>query len=157
MKNATDDQKVLFYDPERCSGCTYCMLACSFEHWGVLDYELANLWIIPDPNREYHFIGIHCAHCEDPECKAACPVDAIKKDEETGWVTINQNMCIGCRSCNYMCNISIPWRHPERRVSFKCDFCGGDPKCAAFCPTGAMMIKTRKEARALVKEMEATK
>jgi Fe-S-cluster-containing hydrogenase component 2 len=23
--------------------------------------------------------------------------------------------------------------HPEREVAFKCDLCGGEPQCIAFC------------------------
>ena len=33
----------------------------------------------------------------------------------------------------------------ERRV-FKCDLCGGDPKCAAFCPTQAITVVEAGEA-----------
>ncbi|MHA1835683.1 MAG: 4Fe-4S dicluster domain-containing protein [Candidatus Odinarchaeia archaeon] len=152
-----DEQKVLFYDPELCSGCSYCMLACSYEHFKVLDYNLSNLWIYPDPDRPFYYIGIHCSHCDDPICMAACPVEAISKDEETGWVTIDQTKCIGCRTCNIMCPISAPWKNQERKVSFKCDFCKGDPKCAKFCPTGAISVKTRKEARELLNKMKNKK
>jgi carbon-monoxide dehydrogenase iron sulfur subunit len=152
----SDEQLVLYFDPELCTGCTYCMLACSFEHFKILDYNLSNLWINPDPDKPFYYIAAHCSHCEDPICMAACPADAITKDEETGIVNINQNACIGCRSCNVMCPISIPWRNDERKVSFKCDFCDGDPKCVKFCPTGAMSLKTRKEARELLKNKVKT-
>ncbi|MHA1410669.1 MAG: 4Fe-4S dicluster domain-containing protein [Candidatus Odinarchaeia archaeon] len=153
---AKDEQQVLYYDPELCSGCTYCMLACSYEHFKVLDYNKANLWIYPDPDKPFSYVAAHCSHCEDPICVAACPTEAITKDEETGWVTIDQTKCIGCRSCNIMCPISIPWKNPMMKVSFKCDFCDGDPKCAKFCPTGAMSVKTRKEARELVEQQRKT-
>jgi carbon-monoxide dehydrogenase iron sulfur subunit len=152
-----DEQKVLFYDPELCTGCTYCMLACSFEHFKVLDYNLSHLWINPDPEKNFSYVGVHCAHCDDPICLAACPTEAISKDEETGWVTINQNVCIGCRSCNVMCPISIPWKNEERKASFKCDFCEGDPKCAKFCPTGAISVRTRKEAKEALKKLVKVK
>ena len=29
---------------------------------------------------------------------------------------------------------------PRTRKVFKCDMCGGDPQCALFCPTGAILL-----------------
>jgi len=141
-------QLVLLYNPEKCSGCLYCMAACAYKHYGTLDIEKSFVTILGGPE-DGSFIGIHCAHCEHPACMAACPKDAITKDEETGLVLIDHMKCIGCRSCNYACPVSIPRFDEELRVSVKCDFCGGDPYCVKFCTTGAMSLAAREEARKL--------
>lgn len=147
-----DEQEVLLFRQELCTGCLYCYLACSYEHFGVLSLSLSHIKIVPDESKPGYFIGIHCAHCDDPICEASCPEDAITKDEETGWVNINRMKCIGCKTCNIMCPISIPWRHPIQKLSHKCDFCEGDPKCAKFCPTSAIIVTTRREAEEYVEK-----
>ena len=86
--------------------------------------------------------------------EAACPVDpkAIVKDPELGLVTIDKMRCIGCRSCQYACPISIPIFDEVSQISYKCDFCDGDPLCAKYCSTNAIKVVTREEAK---KSMEA--
>lgn len=146
------EQKVLFYDPQKCSGCKYCMLSCSFYHFGVLDLEKAYLRVYHDDTKPVTFVNAHCTHCEYPMCEAACPVDpkAIVKDPELGFVTIDKMRCIGCRSCQYACPISIPIFDEGFKISFKCDFCDGDPRCAKFCSTGAIKVVSRGEAKKLM-------
>jgi Fe-S-cluster-containing hydrogenase component 2 len=31
----------------------------------------------------------------------------------------------------------------ERALAFKCDLCGGEPECAAICPSGAIEVRMR--------------
>lgn len=143
-------QKVLLHNPEKCSGCTLCMLICSFSHFNVCDYALSSIKIVNDPGRKGRFIAIYCSHCEFPICEASCPKNAIKKDKETGIVKINSMLCIGCKTCNVLCPIGVPWFHEKRRVSIKCDLCGGLPYCVRFCSTGALTLVPREEARAKV-------
>ena len=69
----------------------------------------------------------------------------------TGIVKINTMQCIGCRSCNFACPISIPHYDPILKISLKCDLCEGDPWCVKFCTTGALHYIPRKEARKLIK------
>jgi len=148
-----EDQKVLVYDPNVCSGCLYCMVVCSYTHYGEVNLEKAHLEVLRDPFNENRFINVHCAHCQDPFCQAACPVEpkAIEKDPETGFVTINPILCIGCKSCNFACPISIPHFDDYLKVSVKCDACKGDFLCAKYCSTGALKIVTRREALERVK------
>lgn len=140
-------QRVLIYDPDRCSGCMYCMVICSFEHYGVCSFDRTSIWIAENPGQKGAFIAAHCAHCEYPMCEAVCPSDAIVKDEETGIVRISSMKCIGCKNCIIACPISVPWFDLEHRVAIKCDLCDGDPECVKFCPTGALKVVPRVEAR----------
>lgn len=146
-------QKVLLYDPKKCSGCLYCMIVCSYSHFYEISLEKAHLEVVRNPFDENSFINAHCAHCHYPYCEAACPTDpkAIYKDEKTGFVLINPSLCIGCKSCNYACPLSIPHFDETLKVSVKCDACEGDFLCAKYCSTGALRVVTREEALEAVK------
>jgi len=142
---STTQQKVLIYNPERCTGCRFCEIACAFYHFKQIDFRIAHLHVeFNEANGEFE--AIYCQHCEEPVCIAACPSEAIVKDEETGWVKINPSRCIGCKTCTYVCPLSAPWFNADHRVSMKCDFCNGDPQCARVCSPQAMQVNTRKNA-----------
>ncbi|MCD6264090.1 4Fe-4S dicluster domain-containing protein [Candidatus Bathyarchaeota archaeon] len=138
-------QKVLIYDPDKCTGCRYCEIACAYYHFKTFNFERAHLHVIFDEEKRA-FEAIYCHHCDEPICAAACPSDAISKDEETGWVRINPSVCIGCKTCIVVCPLSAPWFNETFHVSMKCDFCNGEPQCARFCPPQAIRVVTREEA-----------
>ena len=140
-----EEQKVLLYDPSKCTGCRYCEIACSYYHFKQLSLEKAHLHVqFNEKNGEFE--AIYCQHCEEPVCVAVCPSEAITKDEETGLVKINPLRCIGCKTCVVACPLSMPWFNIDYRVSMKCDFCDGDPQCAKFCSPQAIRVATRREA-----------
>jgi len=146
MRETSDDQKVLLYDPERCTGCRFCEIACTFYHFRKVELEKAHLHV--QFNEESgEFEAIYCQHCDEPVCVASCPSEAIVKDEETGWVKINPARCIGCKTCTYACPLSAPWFNADRRVAMKCDFCDGNPQCAMVCSPQAIYVTTRKKAK----------
>ncbi len=138
-------QKVLIYDPERCTGCRYCEIACAFKHHGIINPEKSHIRIFID-ERNFELEASNCQNCEEPLCKAACPEDAVVKDEQTGWVTVNQMGCTGCKSCIFACPLSCPWFDEEHKVVVKCDFCDGEPVCAMYCSPQAIRVGTRAEA-----------
>jgi len=124
------------------------MISCTFKHYGETSFEKSHIRMVDDPqNPKRRFVGIHCVHCEDPLCLAACPVSAITKDDKTGFVRINATICIGCRACIAACPISSPRFDADKRVAVKCDFCDGDPQCVKFCTTEALRKTTRELAR----------
>ena len=41
-----EKQKVLLYDPSKCTGCRYCEIACSYYHFKEFDLEKAHLHIV---------------------------------------------------------------------------------------------------------------
>jgi len=145
-------QKVLLYDPERCTGCRFCEMACSYKHFGVISFRKSNLRIVFDGER-LEFEAVNCQHCVEPVCVAACPSEALSKDEETGWVRINPLKCIGCKTCVYICPLSAPWFDEDLNVAVKCDFCDGDPMCAKYCSPGAIRVVSRVEAVEFAKKL----
>ena len=138
-------QKVLIYDPERCTGCHYCEIACAVKHYGTPDTNKSHIRVSLEEKR-IELEATNCQHCKKAVCEASCPEDAIVKDEEKGWVTINPMKCIGCKSCVFTCPLSCPWFDEDRRVAAKCDFCDGEPVCAEYCSPGAIRVGTRAEA-----------
>jgi len=146
------NQKVLIHNPEKCTGCLLCMIACSYKHFNTFDLNKSHINILQNSEKG-SFIGIYCAHCDEPACLASCPVEAITKDIDTGWVKINSIKCILCKSCIYSCPISHPWFIEDYKKMVKCDFCDGDPYCAKFCPTEAIKVVTRKEAYEFIKNI----
>ncbi len=67
-----------------------------------------------------------------------CPVKAISRNEELEQVSVDYDVCIGCRSCVSACPFgAMAFNHTDRRV-FKCDLCDGDPQCVRFCEEKAV-------------------
>ena len=67
-----------------------------------------------------------------------CPVKALSRDEDLGFVTVDYEVCIGCRSCVAVCPFgAMNYNIIDRKV-FKCDLCGGDPQCVRFCEVKAV-------------------
>ncbi|MCD6510588.1 MAG: 4Fe-4S dicluster domain-containing protein [Thermoprotei archaeon] len=145
------EQLVLIHDPDRCTGCMTCMMACAYKHYHTLDLDKAFRLILE--MNEGFFVASYCVHCDYPACVAACPTGAMHKDERSGWVLNNPLLCIGCGNCVYACPVSNPRIDPFLKISVKCDFCGGDPWCAKFCPSGATRVVTREEARDFFKKV----
>ena len=135
------------FDPNRCTGCQACELACSIENelgpersWReVVTFNEAALPGIP----LFH-LSLACNHCAEPACMHSCPALAYYRDEEMGAVLIDPGSCIGCRYCSWVCPYGAPKFEPERGVMEKCTFCvhrlheGLKPACADLCPTGAL-------------------
>ncbi|MEM2971218.1 MAG: 4Fe-4S dicluster domain-containing protein [Candidatus Bathyarchaeia archaeon] len=145
QKAEVEEQKVLLYDPSKCTGCRYCEIACAYYHFKQFNLEKAHLHIQFN-EKISEFEAIYCQHCDEPVCVAACPSEAAVKDEKTGLVRINPMKCIGCKTCTFACPLSVPWFNADYRTSMKCDFCDGDPQCAKFCSPKAIRVAKRKEA-----------
>lgn len=82
-------------------------------------------------------MAIMCFQCEDPSCLKVCPVHAIRRDEN-GAVVMNPDKCIGCMMRLNACPLGNISYHPAVGRVFKCDLCGGEPRCARYCPSGAI-------------------
>jgi len=68
-----------------------------------------------------------------------CPVAAIERNEETAILSIDAELCIGCKMCLMVCPFGAPFIDPagDRKV-FICDQCLGEPVCVRVCPTEAL-------------------
>jgi Fe-S-cluster-containing hydrogenase component 2 len=52
---------------------------------------------------------------------------------------VNDAQCVGCKLCTIACPYGTIFYDAERGKAFKCDLCGGNPACAAACPTQAIV------------------
>lgn len=148
-------QKGFYFDSSRCTGCKTCQLSCKdykdldvgMHFRRVLDLE-AGEW---DKKGEawtttcfvYH-VSVACNHCENPACLEVCPSGAITKDEETGLVGNDLEICIGCGSCVSACPYEAPSIDEAANVARRCDGCndrvkeGKAPICVESCPLRAL-------------------
>jgi formate dehydrogenase iron-sulfur subunit len=136
-------------DVSLCIDCRSCAVACSVENNVPMDST--RIWIKETgvtgeyPDLKRYTAPYHCMHCQDPSCVSACTVSALTRNEE-GIVTYNSDLCIGCRYCMYACPFGVPNYEWDQQFPLvvKCDMCvsrlgeGGQPACAATCPTKAI-------------------
>jgi anaerobic dimethyl sulfoxide reductase subunit B (iron-sulfur subunit) len=139
-----------YFDSSACSGCKACQMACKDKN----DLPVGQNW-----RRVYEVTGgewqkegtawrndvfaynlsISCNHCEDPICAHHCPTQALLKRED-GIVQVDQNRCIGCKYCAWVCPYGAPQFNPVTGVMGKCDLCadyidqGKNPSCVDACP-----------------------
>jgi len=122
---------------ENCTGCRICENFCSLQHEGAIWPARARIRILAETD-DGPFTPNICRQCEEPECVAACPVDAIQRNEHTGaWVV--HEYCIGCENCVDACPYQAIFFDAQLGVAFKCDLCDGAPQCVVACPEGAVV------------------
>lgn len=142
--------KRFIFDTNRCTGCHACMIACAVENH--LPFDTGFRRVTTFNNRHHPLIrtshlSIACNHCADPPCLKYCPADAYSKDIDTGAVTIDPDICIGCKYCTLTCPYDAPRFNPEKGITEKCTFCrdrlhsGEPPACVMLCPTDALGIE----------------
>jgi anaerobic dimethyl sulfoxide reductase subunit B (iron-sulfur subunit) len=145
-----------YFNANECIGCKVCVAACKDVHNLPVGYKLRKVvtgeaggWetdaasgVLQPRDVFAYSVSYSCMHCAHPACMEACPKGAVSKDADTGIVSIDQALCIGCGRCAKAC----PWDAPVvvpgidgTRVSRKCDLCadllaqGEEPACVAAC------------------------
>jgi len=131
-------QKSLHIDPEKCTGCLQCELACSYDNEGVFNPAKSRIKVFNFHN-EGRFVPYTCTQCAEAWCMQACPVDAIQLDHETGAKIVHDNICVGCKVCTIACPFGTINYNAQTGKVIKCDLCEGDPECAKACPTDAIV------------------
>ncbi|HFE48092.1 MAG TPA: 4Fe-4S dicluster domain-containing protein [Chromatiaceae bacterium] len=131
-------QKALLIDPEKCTGCLQCEMACSFEHEGQFNPSRSRIRVFTF-HQEGEFVPYTCTQCAEAWCLRACPVDAIVNNLELGAKEVVEERCVGCKVCTIACPFgTINYQQASGKVA-KCDLCGGDPECVKACPTAAIL------------------
>ena len=133
-------EKVLTADYEKCTGCRLCELVCSVMHDGISNPARSRIKVVKW-EAEGRYVPMICQQCEDAPCQHACPMGAISRDEDLGFLQVNHEICIGCRTCVGVCPFGAMSYNVTDRKVFKCDLCGGDPQCARFCEVKAVEFK----------------
>lgn len=146
----------MLIDTHRCFGCQTCVVACKFNnqitadnYWsrvesgeGMEVYQAKGSY----PNCQMTFVPLLCNHCTEPLCVAQCPTGAMSKNEETGIVTSDHDMCIGCGTCVQACPYEMPVLDADAGYSTKCTLCtertaeGEEPYCVECCPGRARIF-----------------
>lgn len=100
-----------------------------------------------------------CMHCTEAACIKACPVDALTRNNEQGYVHLNVTTCTGCGYCVDACPFDVPKLAEGAAFGFgkvsKCRLCsdrtqhGKQPACVQACPPNALEFGERTEMIAL--------
>jgi len=139
------DRRVVI-DLDRCIECKSCSAACYYGHRGMpgVAYGATAEAGVPAV----------CRHCEDPPCVAACPFEALRREDD-GAVTRSLVFCRGCGSCVLACPFGVIDSDLTRDQVAKCDLCddrvaaGGEPRCVSACSTGALQFQRPDEVKDL--------
>ncbi len=129
--------KVLLIKADRCTGCRQCEMVCSVVKEGVSNPARSRINIIKW-EAEGIYIPLTCKQCENAPCMAICPVSALSRVKNPDYVTVDHEICIGCRSCVSVCPFGAINFDTISRKIIKCDQCEGDPQCVRFCEVRAL-------------------
>jgi len=184
----------MLIDTSKCIGCRGCQIAC--QQWHQLpaedtsftgsyqnpeDLSSANLTVAKfsemgdNGDLRWLFFKDQCRHCKDPQCKTACPLNAIgviRKGPALGWVVIKSKCDPAVCSTNDIkpCQVACPFKTqlysnlgiPRYRLNNgsplpdgkanKCDFCYDRWRNAMLkgTPYNGKFAKSKKPACELV-------
>lgn len=142
--------RIVVTDIDKCVACRTCEIVCATAHSQSRELDGAVTESPPPQERlqvamDEGVISLHrCNQCDDAPCIESCAKDAITRDENTGIVVLNAELCIGCQLCIKACPHDAMFAAREGRIPVKCDVCtdriqvGEEPACVVSCPTGVM-------------------
>ena len=141
-------------DEMKCVGCEICQMACSMQHFGLLNKDLARIQVHKYLLHIPKAVQVVCSQCpeEERECQKACPVDppAIYYADDLFHMVLDQERCLGqgCLQCFEACPSKAITNYPSfSETPFVCDLCDTEnngeriPQCVEVCPTGALYFK----------------
>lgn len=148
-------QYAMLIDTTRCVGCQTCVVSCKINYqvpgeayWSSVETIGSEVMYQPTGKYPHPVLAFRprlCNHCADPACVKNCPTGAMHKDEN-GIVSVNQDVCIGCGYCTWVCAYNAPKLDTDKNVMSKCTFCkertekGEKPYCVEACPAEARIF-----------------
>ena len=132
--------KMLVINPDKCTGCRRCELACSLVKEGEFNPARSRIQTITFLE-EAVYIPSACLQCEDPSCEKVRPSGAICREDATGVIQVAAERCVGCKMCLLACPFGAMAFSGRDGKAVKCDLCGGQPECVDFCEEGALEYK----------------
>lgn len=141
---------VVTFDPEKCSGCWACTMACADQNdlrlgEGDAPYRLVRQIQTGKEGLAcvaYQMEG--CLHCGEAACMKVCPRQCFTR-LANGLVQMDLRNCVGCGQCRRACPQSAIVLNREGTL-VKCDGCadraaaGFRPACEQICPSGALVF-----------------
>lgn len=121
------------------------------------DLQIPEALFYPVPNRnglktirELAVFRYSCRKCEDAPCIAACPADALEKDDE-GIINRHINLCVSCKSCVAICPFGTMMtdffrHHRNRDLFYDITSSSEMEKFVAACPPGTVTLTDMKES-----------
>lgn len=128
--------RCIVVDLDRCNGCETCVVSCKFQN----DLGLGEYWnhvvsmgpngTFPDVTR--YWLPLQCQQCADAPCVDVCPTGSSYRDSANGVVLVDQELCIGCKSCLSACPYSdsegtakpsVRWFSEKTQTVGKCILC----------------------------------
>ena len=143
------------FDPNRCTGCEACVLACWMENRAQQTQPWRRVYSFNGPKHPglpVFQLSLACHHCDHPACLEQCPAGAYARDAATGAVVLDSGRCMGCRYCTWVCPHDAPRYAGALGTVEKCTFCqsrqaaGLEPACVARCPVAALGFEPRDPA-----------
>lgn len=144
---AIDKAGRIQWNPDNCTSCSRCQMACAVYHHGAVALQLSAIkWAENDFLYGFRFRKpLLCNQCDQPECYYACPEKdkALSIDPATGARYINRDGCIGCGECVEACPFEVSRINfdTESNKAIKCDLCKGrpgGPVCVEVCDREAL-------------------
>ncbi len=94
----------------------------------------------------------YCRQCQDAFCVAACPKEALER-QENGTILRYNMRCVGCKSCTLACPFGTIFPEVINYVTTKCDNCLNQlrdnpdyvPLCVKTSPKGTFQMADIEE------------
>ncbi len=156
-------QMGFYFDQTRCTGCQACVVACK-DWYDIPVGEATRIKILYNEENKWRDVQVKyltatCYQCLEPLCVDACKDGAMLKNEETGIIDVDAELCVGLEECNGRCLKACPYDAPQFGTGanpkmWKCDLCtdrlgqGQRAICEESCPTRAIEVAPLEELKA---------
>jgi benzoyl-CoA reductase subunit BamC len=122
-------KKRIVIDPNKCTGCHCCEIACSLQHVeGTVNPQRSRIRVFREGDLFFPVIA-------GPYTEAMC--------NSRHMVIIDGREHDACIFCRASCPAKPIFKEPDIGIPLKCDFCGEqpDPQCVKVCPSGALTLE----------------